>query len=618
MKTHINLMDVKNVILSKMLPILGIFIMFLTASCKDSLLDSVYQTSDIPMIDEYLENPANGLSEFGKIVALSKYKGMLHAYGTYTCFAPTDNAIEEYMASINKTIDQLSQEEASEIVGYHVISHIANSDGSTPQAITSLSFVDGRLSTVNLTNYFLIIGIETDENGAIYYEVDKKARITKKDINKLGNGIIHTVDVVLEKPMKTLKQQIEELPDERFSILKGYFKESEVYTSILGAEVSEGKYYTVFLHDNESFIEEDLDTRDKLLAELRKNNSGAVDEKELIEDFVSYHIGDGRKFVIDLMTISSLNTLAITSDSKESEIKNYEILSIQRNKNNEILINEFKVGEYDEPGIPVVKNSIYADLNCTNGITQEINGVIQIRKKGAYRVNFDLTEQPEFVALPDFRKELTEKRQFKAGTLSEITWTGSNVISYLVSTSWYSAYTSKEQYVYGDYMAIRLGTNNAKYLEFKTPYLINGTYKVWLCYYSDKSETSSGTPQFTTTFKQEGQDNQVLSTTIASKMPIKYRDDKVDHEAMEQEGWKQYTAREVHTNMASRLIGTIQVNATGRHTIRFDAMNQASSNIQFDMLQFIPVDEDQVWPMIDMAGNMIYEDTPASEIWPYN
>lgn len=611
-------MNMKNNILNKIVPIIGILFIFLFGSCRDSLLDSVYQTSGTPMIDEYLNDQTNGLSEFGRIVALSKYKGMLHAYGTYTCFVPTNNAVKEYMASINKTIEGLTQEEATEIVGYHVISHVTESDGSIPQTITSLSFVDGRLSTVNLMNYFLRIDVLTDVNEAIYYEVDRKARVIEKDIDELGNGIIHTIDVVLQKPTKTLKQQIEELPDEHFSILKGYFNESDIYTSVLAAEVSDGKYYTVFLHDNETFINAKIETRDKLLAELRKNNPDVKDEDELIEDFIAYHIGDGRKFVIDLMTISSLNTLAVNSDSKESEVKNYEILNFQRNRNNDILLNEFKVGQYDEPGVPVLKNSTYADYNCTNGITQEIDGIIQIKKRGAYRVNFDLTEQPEFMLLPDFRKELTEKRQFKAGTLSEITWTGSNVVSYLVSPSWYSTYTSAEQCIYGDYMTLRLGTNNSKNLEFKTPYLVNGRYKVWLCYYTTVSATTSNAPQFSTTFKQDGQDNQIVSATAtAHRMPIIYRDGLVDHEAMEASGWKQYTARDVNQDMASRLLGTIEVFATGRHIIRFDPLNAAGSNIQFDMIQFIPEEEDQIWPMIDMAGNLIYEDTPTSEIWPY-
>jgi len=36
------------------------------------------------------------------------------------------------------------------------------------------------------------------------------------------------------------------------------------------------------------------------------------------------------------------------------------------------------------------------------------------------------------------------------------------------------------------------------------------------------------------------------------------------------------------------------------------------------MIQFIPVDDDQLWPRFDIKGNYIYKDTPCDEIFPYD
>ncbi|WP_262482606.1 hypothetical protein [Bacteroides reticulotermitis] len=35
------------------------------------------------------------------------------------------------------------------------------------------------------------------------------------------------------------------------------------------------------------------------------------------------------------------------------------------------------------------------------------------------------------------------------------------------------------------------------------------------------------------------------------------------------------------------------------------------------MIQFIPVDEDQTWPMIDMEGSLIEKGTPGTGIFPH-
>ncbi|HJD76521.1 MAG TPA: fasciclin domain-containing protein, partial [Bacteroides reticulotermitis] len=78
----------------------GFFLLVLTifwgSSCDDELEGTVYRTSDVKMIDEYLEDPTNNLTDFLAIIDKADYRGMLHAYGTYTLFAPTNAAVEKY------------------------------------------------------------------------------------------------------------------------------------------------------------------------------------------------------------------------------------------------------------------------------------------------------------------------------------------------------------------------------------------------------------------------------------------------------------------------------------------------------------------------------------------
>jgi hypothetical protein len=80
-----------------------------------------------------------------------------------------------------------------------------------------------------------------------------------------------------------------------------------------------------------------------------------------------------------------------------------------------------------------------------------------------------------------------------------------------------------------------------------------------------------------------------------------------------------YNAKKFNSVMVSKLLGTIKVYTTGRHTLRLEPttsrrVNQLGS---IDMIQFIPTDENQLWPRVDMKGNWIGSEVKSCEIWPY-
>ena len=97
-------------------------------------------------------------------------------------------AVRKYLEENRIDIEQLSKEEANECVGYHVIN----------DTITSSRFQDGKMPTANIRDYYLTTQTKSDENGTIYVEVDRNARLLTKDV-VLGNGILHIVDAVIGK-----------------------------------------------------------------------------------------------------------------------------------------------------------------------------------------------------------------------------------------------------------------------------------------------------------------------------------------------------------------------------------------------------------------------------------
>jgi hypothetical protein len=289
-----------------------------------------------------------------------------------------------------------------------------------------------------------------------------------------------------------------------------------------------------------------------------------------------------------------------------------QVITFKRNMD-VILLNELIQGQITEPGIPLDRTSEYSDLNCSNGVIQKINGNIQIKNRSAYRIYWDITEQPEIMALLNFRKKGANV-DFSPGELSEIQWGGpaTSGINYYCG-GYSSVLDEKFQYVYGDYLRFNIYSKTTSWVEMKTPVLVEGKYKVWLCYRRELEL------KLKTTFKQEGYDDQVLPYVIDlyEYMP---NPENSSHEQLELDGWKQYNAKKYNSVVNSRLLGIIDVQTTGRHILRFEPTTggrgqQAGS---WDIIQFIPVDEDQIWPRMDIRGNWIGPEVRTCEIWPYD
>ena len=72
----------------------------LTASCTEDIDESNLYTFTGETIEDYLANRGEQFSSFNYILGRIDYDIILSAYGTYTCFAPTNEAIAEYIDSL--------------------------------------------------------------------------------------------------------------------------------------------------------------------------------------------------------------------------------------------------------------------------------------------------------------------------------------------------------------------------------------------------------------------------------------------------------------------------------------------------------------------------------------
>lgn len=196
---------------------------FTLSSCKEKIDDSSLYTFTGEMIADHFEADTATYGDYLKILKIvkpskndnaSSMYNLLKARGNYTCFAPTNEAIQKHMDSllVIGEIDAQTREEikngvfvnAPDSVLQPIVfnSIIENGDNT---AFSSVDFEEGALGTTNMNDRYINISFGTkvanvSENNdttltTVVY-VNSNSTITQLDI-EVENGYIHQIDRVL-------------------------------------------------------------------------------------------------------------------------------------------------------------------------------------------------------------------------------------------------------------------------------------------------------------------------------------------------------------------------------------------------------------------------------------
>lgn len=579
-----------------MLPAVVLMACFsLLTSCEKDMEGKLFRVSDEQMMDEIMEGKES-LSSFLQIIDISNMRGTVHAYGTYTLFAPTNEGVDQYLKEMNKSLSALTEEEAARIVKYHLVA----------DTLSTSSFVEGRLASPNFLGQYVTTKTINDD-GQVALQVNRKARIVEKDLRG-ANGFVHVVDQVLSHPAQSITDVVRSLPSAEYSFFQQLFEETGMAS--LFEDLPSSIWLTFFIQDNKSYEEMNVSSVDELLVLLRAKRPDVSSDSQLLSDYMAYHAAPSLAYVADLLMQSTLNT-----------VLSNRVIALKRDVD-QLLLNEFEINGVLEPGVLLDRSSEYTDLSCSNGVIHKINGNIEIVDRSAYRVVFDLAEQPEIMALKGFRKAGTSA-SFAPGELSEIQWGGKAPFNIEYYCSGYPSVVTKDNnLINGDRLSFRLSSTTTSWIEFKLPLLVEGKYKVWFGFRYINGGTDPA-PEINTIFKQDGKDNQNLNITTVNYLNnigaygLSERNQEF-HERLLQDGQRQYCASLFDTANACFLLGTIDVETTGRHILRLEGMNTARFAPLWDVIEFIPVNDDQIWPKLDIRGKLIYENTPDCEIWPYS
>ncbi len=524
------------------------------AGCKDEPL-VLGTTSDVN-ITGYFEKNADQFSEFMKVLNASENAGFLGAYGAYTVFAPTNEGIAAYLKEQGKSkVEDLSIEELKNIVKFHVLL----------DTIYTTSFTDGKLPKLTMLGQYLITGA-SNVNGQTSITINRQANVVKGNI-VVGNGIIHAIDHVLTPAKQTVAEMIHNNPN--YSIFDTALVETGWSAKLNSLPSDQQKWLTVLAESNQALIDSGITSYQAL--KRKYSNLSPTNAADSLNLYVAYHILEDAKYLSDIVSASSHATLApleVVTTKLEGET---------------VLVNDDVFNEKHEPGIVLDRN--LSDNSATNGVVHTAKAHFNIKVRKPQPEYWDLADQPEFRKLVGiFRNGKTQSINPFAGDkpLENITWQQGAII--------YQGNAGNGHF-FGDRLELPMGVQSARnqWVKFKTPLLVKGTYKVWVCY--RRGGTATCQPYF---------DGEPMSRTVNFGDYIPSGTE-AEREAA---GWKLYA--DVSSNNQGRYLGTVNIKTTDRHIIEFKAIaGGVAQGIWWDMIHFIPVDMDQLYPRFKADGSRL-------------
>lgn len=298
----------------------------LTACSDDDIPDSFYSSTKVTA-GAFIENDAEQFSLFQQILSRGNYMAMLKTYGTYTLFAPTNDAVRLWLSENGYTsVDELPAAQCDTIARNHIV---------RTRALFTTDFSSSS-APMNMNDTYVELTVDSDatNNNALIVYVNTHSKIIERD-DSVTNGVVHVVDRMLQATNLFLPGLMEEDPNltlfcqalkitgmadslnhyldltyscEDDSVTKGvvvkYGTANGGGAKTMHAYYPEKRYYkyTAFVETDSIFHERGIDNIDQLTAyaksvydEAYPQDAGLYDDdprdrRNPLNRFVSYHL----------------------------------------------------------------------------------------------------------------------------------------------------------------------------------------------------------------------------------------------------------------------------------------------------------------------------------------
>lgn len=545
--------------------------LFALESCrKTELVEST--TSDVNIVG-YLDKRTDSFSLFRQILDRTENSAFLNAYGAYTCFAPTNSAVTKYLAKIGATsVASADLAVLKDMVRLHLLE----------DTVYTGSFTDGKLPVITMYGQFLVTSV-ANKSGVSSYVVNRQATVLESNI-RVGNGIIHIIDEVLLPASKTIAEELAAKPE--YSIFVQALQETGFYTRLNTVDANLAtRWKTVIAESNQALADSGINSYAELKAKYSQtgNPSLATDSLNM---YVAYHVTEGLKFLGDIIGVATHETWLPQ-----------EVISVKL-IDQEVVINEDEFNGVLEIGVRLDRSK--SDIAATNGVWHEAKAHFMVKYRKPTALYWDVSSFTEIMKLPAYYKRANYNftRPTEADNpIKDHYWgwgplAGTNTLSYIYSTT-----SSIANYAYNnDVNMLPMGLpNRPVWWEMRTPPIIKGRYKVWVCYRAQKQSSSSNM------LCQVEVNGTLMQRTMNF---TENRPSGTDAE-LEAIGWKRYTENTTGV-FAARQVGVIDFTTTKQQTIRITPLVGTQNNNNLDMIHFIPVDENQILPRFRPDGTKIF------------
>lgn len=375
-------MKLKSHIYKKAFKFVAILTVMLSSFACRPDVDDHLTTFEGDMIYSFLEKKPELYSEYIAVLNKSGLKGMLNAYGSYTCLAPTNEAIQAYYKSFGPTynLDSMSAEEVVYLAQTHIVDN---------KYITS-DLIDGVLPNPNMNKRFITIRFAADTlTSTSKILLNDSSQVISRD-NIVYNGVVQGINRVLRPSDSQLPEYIK--TNENLSLFSEALKLTGLFDSLLLVKdnsyipskvfkdeydkydivnPSERKYgYTAFVETNSVYQKNGINNIDELILKAREiyGDKGHEENYEHRENslniFIAYHL---------VNKSIQLSKFFYTSNAIKNHFPTEFLETMYPNR----IIKVSK--EENDPGIMLNKTCEYGTKVTDNTeITETINGVYHL------------------------------------------------------------------------------------------------------------------------------------------------------------------------------------------------------------------------------------------------
>ena len=470
----------------------------MAVSCNEEDLPDNYYTATEMTAAGCLQNDPARFSEFTRILQRANFLSTLATYGEYTLYAPTNEAVNNYLSANNYgSVEDIPQNVCDTIARTHIVK-----GGVYFTADVS----DGTLPLLNMDDRNITITCDSDvnNNNAIIYYVNKSAKMIERD-DSVTNGVVHTIDHLLVSTSMLLPDLIKQdttstifasalaltgvelnmrkVEDYSYTIGRDSVEEGlpEVFFGAEGEKWTKVKFverryfkYTAFVETDETFEKAGIYNINDLIAKAKAwydnvfpEDAGKYDDdythpKNPLNRFVSYHI---LPFLVnyDQLVVSGQIKDYYCDLSKADAEDYYEtmaqgcILRASGPKDGKVYLNRKRMDVLITPGVRVLSPT-ESGLNlqdCANGVYHYISAPLYFNPEAPNnRMRIDATTLfPDFLNMSKCRVQFNEKTMtmFKNNYLTNVKATSQSLIGVRGNEIWTNSWEGNMVAICGEF-----------------------------------------------------------------------------------------------------------------------------------------------------------------------